>query len=59
MLYVLYVMRRVLLCMLEAVNGELCLPEVMRWVLPCLLEGAVRAVHDAPCATLYAGGRER
>ena len=38
------VMHRVLLCMLEAVEGELCLlellevPEVMRCVLLCILE---------------------
>ena len=37
-------MRRVLLCVLEAVEGELCLlevPEVMRRVLLCVLEAVV------------------
>src|SRR6266480_3748928 len=40
-------MRRVLLCMLEAVEGEICLlavPEVMRCVLLCLLE-ALKALE--------------
>ncbi len=32
------VTRCVLLCMLEAVDGELCLPEVMCRVLLCILE---------------------
>ena len=31
-------MRRLLLCMLEAVEGELCLLEGMRRVLFCMLE---------------------
>ena len=64
-------MRRVLLCMLEAVEGELCLLEVpevqeaMRSVLLCIQEavevsnfagGVGGAGGDALCATLYAGG---
>jgi len=62
----------VLLCMLEAVEGRLCLLEVleaMRRVLLCMLEDVegglcFREVSevsggaggDAPCATLFAGG---
>jgi hypothetical protein len=37
------VIRRVLLCMLEAVEGGLRLPEVMCCVLLCMLEAAVRS----------------
>jgi len=61
----------VLLCMLEAVDGGLCLlgalevvevPKVMRGVLRWMLEAVEgRALFagdagDMPCATLYAGG---
>ncbi len=65
-------MRRVLLCMLEAVEGERSLlkaSEVMHRVLLCtlvgcggwtLFAGGVGGVGgaggDTPCASLYAGG---
>ncbi len=48
---VLEAMRCVLLCMLEAVDGDFCLLEVLM-VLEA--EGAGR---DAPCAARFAGGR--
>jgi len=54
-------MRRVLLCMLEAAEGELCLLEVleaMRCVRLCMREIVEFSKFwggDAPCV-LYAGG---
>ena len=38
LLCMLEVMRRVLLCMLEAVEGELCSLELMRCMLLCVLD---------------------
>jgi len=58
-LEVVEVMRCVLLCILEAVDGAVCLldalevPEVMRL---CVTLRAGGTGGDAPCATLYAGG---
>ncbi len=65
-------MRRVLLCMLEAMEGGLCLLEVLemtRCVLLCMLRGRGRWVlfagsvggvrgagDDVPCAAPYVGG---
>jgi len=64
-------MRCMLLCMLEAVEGEICLLEVeaircsLLYILEamedglCLMEavgGAACAEGDARCVTLYAGG---
>ena len=59
-------MRCMLLCMLEALE----VPEVMRCMILCMLEAAEVRLYllevlnvlggdggDAPCATLYAGGR--
>jgi len=63
-------MPRTLLCMLEAVEGELCLLEVlvvlvvMRCLLLCIWRlwtaGSLLEVMEmnAMCADLYAGGRE-
>ncbi len=51
-----------LLCMLEAVEAELCLLtaldvlEVTRYVLFCMPEGLEVLRGDAPCAALYAAG---
>ena len=53
------VIRCVLLCMLEAVEGELCLLEVMCCALTMFVGGAGDAIPvggDALRATLYAGG---
>ena len=49
-------MRCVLLCILEAMEGGLCLlevSEVMRCVLLCMLD----VLGVMPCAALYGGGR--
>jgi len=56
---VLRVIRCVLLCMLEGLEGELCLLEVLeviRCVLLCSLGVAGGVAGDTLCATLYAGG---
>jgi|SRR6266480_2136629 len=53
--------RFVLLCMLEAVEGRLCLleaPEAMRGVLLCSLE-VLEVPEVMRCATLLAGGEAR
>ena len=59
-------MRCVLLCILEGVEGSLCLLEVMRCVLLGMLEAVQGGLYllevmdafggDALCATLYSRG---
>ena len=69
---VLNVMRRVLICMLEAAEGELCLLGVLEVIRCMLLRSMLDAVEgrlcslevggvggdgcDTPCAARYAGG---
>ncbi len=40
------VMRCVLLCMLEVVEGRFCLPEVIRCVLLCMLEAVEGGLYS-------------
>ena len=58
LLEVLEVMRCVLLCILEAVEGGLYLLEVVDVTEVVDVAEVVEAlVGDAPCASLYVGGR--
>lgn len=54
MLEVLEFICRVLRCMREAVEGELCVPQVLQ-----VLGGAGDTGSSVPCATLHSGGYGR